>query len=171
MDLAEEDVNELALSLEEEEDYTRRLSRIIQLTGYSDPIYAEALMTIHKYEIIFEILLVNRENKPLQNVTVEFSTQGDSRILEKANSINLAPFQTGNLKMCVKLSSSEAGLIFGSITFENSAGITQGYLITNEIVVDLIDFIYPARIEMETFRKCWSKYDWENRITMNTQLE
>jgi coatomer subunit beta len=128
-------------------------------------------MTIHKYEIIFDILLVNRENKSLQNVTVEFSTQGDSRISEKASSINLGPNQSGSLKCCVKLSSSEVGLIFASITYENNAGITQAYLITNEIVVDLIDFIYPARIDMETFRKCWSKYDWENRITMNTQLE
>jgi len=38
----------------------------VQLTGYSDSIYAEAFVTIHKFDIQFEVLLVNRLDEPLQ---------------------------------------------------------------------------------------------------------
>lgn len=48
--------------------YTKRLSKVIQLTGYSDPVYAEAFVDFHKYDINFEILLVNRTKEMLQNV-------------------------------------------------------------------------------------------------------
>ena len=128
-------------------------------------------MKIHKYDIIFDILLVNRINKPLQNVSVEFSTQGDLRVLEKPQQVILGPLQSVQTRMSIKLSSSEAGIIFASINFENSAGLTQSYMITNEIMVDLVDFIYPAEIEDEEFRKCWSKYEWENRLTISSKYE
>ena len=71
----------------------------------------------------------------------------------------------------MKLVSSEAGIIFASINFENTAGISQGYLITNEIQIDLVDFIYPEEIKIEDFRHLWSKYEWENKVIVNTQLE
>lgn len=45
--------------------YTKRLSKVIQLTGYSDPVYAEAFVDFHKYDINFEILLVNRTKEML----------------------------------------------------------------------------------------------------------
>ena len=79
---------------------------------------------MHKYDISFDILLVNRTNKTLQNVTVDFSTQGDLRIIDKPQRITLAPNQSTNLKTAIKVISSEAGLIFGSINFENNAGIS-----------------------------------------------
>lgn len=33
-----------------------------------------------------------------------------------------------------------------------------------------MDFIYPADIETEEFRKKWAKYEWENRISINTNI-
>ena len=49
-------------------------AKIYQLTGYSDPIYAEAFVEVHHYDILLKILLVNRTNKTLPNVTVELLT-------------------------------------------------------------------------------------------------
>ena len=37
---------------EEEDGYVSRLERIFPLTGYSDPIYAEAFITIHQFDIL-----------------------------------------------------------------------------------------------------------------------
>lgn len=34
--------------------------RIYQLTGYSDPIYAEAIAEVHHYDILLKIVLMNR---------------------------------------------------------------------------------------------------------------
>jgi len=44
-------------------------------------------------------------------------------------------------------------------------------LITNEIQIDLVDFIYPEEIKIEDFRHLWSKYEWENKVIVNTHLE
>lgn len=49
-------------------------AKIYQLTGYSDPIYAEAFVEVHHYDILLKILIVNRTNKTLPNVTVELLT-------------------------------------------------------------------------------------------------
>jgi len=104
-------------------------------------------------------------------VTVEFSTQGDLRVVDKPQQVTLGPNQSTSLKTGLKLVSSEAGLIFASINFENTAGISQGYLITNEIQIDLVDFIYPQEIQIEEFRQLWSKYEWENKIIVNSPHE
>lgn len=29
-----------------------KLSRIVQLTGFSDPVYAEAVVNVHQYDIL-----------------------------------------------------------------------------------------------------------------------
>jgi coatomer subunit beta len=36
----------------EQDVYVSRLERIFPLTGYSDPIYAEAYITIHQFDIL-----------------------------------------------------------------------------------------------------------------------
>ena len=36
--------------------------------------------------------------------------------------------------------------------------------------MDMVDFIQPASIGINDFRKKWSKYEWENRISINTNL-
>ena len=171
VDFEDDEFNDNFLTQNKEDNsYATKLTKIVQLTGYSDPIYAEAFVNIHRYDISFEILLINQINKPLQNVCLEFSTQGDMRVIEKPQQLTLGPLQSAQLKTSIKLSSSDAGLIFASINFENSAGITQSYMITNEIHIDIIDFIYPADISIEDFRVLWIAYEWENRIILNTNI-
>lgn len=58
-------------------------AKVYQLTGYSDPIYAEASVEVHHYDILLKILLVNRQNKTLPNVSVELLTQGNLKLVEK----------------------------------------------------------------------------------------
>jgi len=175
IDLSDEEINEASnpTTMQDQpvEEFTAKLKKIIQLTGYSDPIYAEAIVDIHKYDVSFDILLINRTNKALQNVCVEFSTQGDLRVVEKPQQITLAPNQSASIKTAIKLVSSEAGLIFASINFENAAGISQSYMITNEIQIDITDYIYPAESNIEEFRQLWSKYEWENKVIVNTHIE
>ena len=39
-------------------------------------------------------------------------------------------------------------------------------MITNEIFIDLIDFIIPETISLNSFRELWQKYEWENCVTI-----
>ena len=38
----------------------KKLNRVVQLTGFSDPVYAEAYVTVHQYDIVMDVTVVNR---------------------------------------------------------------------------------------------------------------
>lgn len=42
------------------ESEARRLNRVLQLTGFSDPVYAEAYVTVHQYDIVMDVTVLNR---------------------------------------------------------------------------------------------------------------
>merc|ERR1712062_249996 len=48
-----------------------RLERVMQFTGFSDPVYAEACVSVHQFDIVLDILLVNQTKHTLQNVNLE----------------------------------------------------------------------------------------------------
>ena len=43
-----------------------RLERVSQLTGFSDPIYAEACVSVHQFDIVLDILIINQTKNTLQ---------------------------------------------------------------------------------------------------------
>ena len=53
----------------------------MQLTGAFDPLYSEAFVTVNKYDIFFEILLINTSKNNLLNIQVEFSSPVPTLIL------------------------------------------------------------------------------------------
>ena len=52
--------------------------QVTQLTGFSDPVYAEAYVHVNQYDIVLDVLVVNQTNDTLQNLTVELATLGKS---------------------------------------------------------------------------------------------
>ena len=48
-----------------------------QLTGFSDPVFAEAYVNVNQYDIVLDILIVNQTNDTLQNLTLELATLGE----------------------------------------------------------------------------------------------
>ena len=47
-----------------------------QLTGFSDPVYAEAYVHVNQYDIVLDVLVVNQTSDTLQNLTLELATLG-----------------------------------------------------------------------------------------------
>lgn len=39
---------------------TSRLNKVTQLTGFSDPVYAEAYVHVNQYDIVLDVLVVNQ---------------------------------------------------------------------------------------------------------------
>ena len=62
------------------EDFASRLKRVTQLTGLSDPVYAEAYVTVHSYDILLEMLVINQTSEPMYNLTLELATVGDLKV-------------------------------------------------------------------------------------------
>lgn len=92
-----------------------KLSKVTQLTGFSDPVYAECYVNVNQYDICLDVLVVNQTTDVLQNCTLELSTLGDLKLVEKPQPIVLAPHDFANIKASVKVASTENAVIFGNI--------------------------------------------------------
>ncbi|KAL5062020.1 hypothetical protein RYX36_023757, partial [Vicia faba] len=57
-------------------DDANKLNRILQLTRFSDPVYAEAYVTVHHYDIVLDVTVINRTKETLQNFCLELATMG-----------------------------------------------------------------------------------------------
>lgn len=139
------------------------LSRVVQLTGFSDEIYAETYVTISHSDIILDILLVNQIESTLQNVTIDLSTGGDLKVNEKPASLTLAPLGFAVAKAGIKVRATAGGHIFGSISY----GVTD----TNSIVlstlhIDICEFVRPTPASDDLFRTSWPTLEWENKINV-----
>lgn len=60
----EEDLGRATGSVDVQEDFISNLSRISQLTGFSDPIYAEAYVKMHGFDIMLGRLLLRTHLLP-----------------------------------------------------------------------------------------------------------
>lgn len=50
-----------------------RLNRVYQLTGFADPVYAEAHLTVQEYDIVLDIMIVNQTPSTIQVVVTATS--------------------------------------------------------------------------------------------------
>ncbi|KAL0125765.1 hypothetical protein PUN28_004669 [Cardiocondyla obscurior] len=148
------------------------LSKVIQLTGFSDPIYAEALFHVNQYDIVLDVLIVNQTEDTLQNFTLELATLGDLKLVERPQSIVLAPRDFATIKANIKVTSTDNGIIFGNIVYDVSgAGSDRsGVVVLNDIPIDIMDYIVPATCTDLEFRKMWAEFEWENKVSVNTTL-
>lgn len=143
-----------------------KLNKVTQLTGFSDPVYAEAYVNVNQYDIVLDVLIVNQTNDTLQNCTLELATLGDLKLVERPHSVVLAPHDFCNIKANVKVSSTENGIIFGNIVYDTS--INTNVVVLNTIHIDIMDYIIPATCTDVEFRQMWQDFEWENKVTVNT---
>ncbi|KAH8859633.1 Coatomer subunit beta [Schistosoma japonicum] len=151
---------------------TSKLSKVHQLTGFSDPVYAEAYVHVNQFDILLDVLVVNQTRDTLQNLTLELSTLGDLRLVEKPSPLTIAPQDFANIKANIKVSSTENGIIFGNISYDihGSSGETT-CIVLNDIHIDIMEYIMPATCTPSEFRQMWSEFEWENKVTVNTQIK
>lgn len=148
-----------------------QLSRVCQLTGMSDPVYAEAHITSHQYDIILDVFVLNTTNDTLQNLTLELATMGDLRLCERPQSYTLAPGDKRTIRANIKVSSTETGIIFGNIVYDVAgSGSSSGCVILNDIHVDVMDYIEPGEVSDVAFRSMWAEFEWENKVAVNTEI-
>ncbi|RPD65015.1 coatomer protein [Lentinus tigrinus ALCF2SS1-7] len=164
-----EDVNRATGAGEVSEDFISNLSRISQLTGFSDPIYAEAYVKVHGFDILLDVLLVNQTADTLQNLCLDFATLGDLKLVERPSLYTIAPHSFQSIKATIKVSSTETGVIFGSILWEGP-GMAEQCVILNDIHIDIMDYIKPAYCTEQQFRSMWTEFEWENRVNVTTTI-
>jgi len=159
------------------EDFASRLKRCTQLTGLSDPVYAEAYVTVHSYDILLEVLLINQTNEVMNNLCLELAVVGDLKLCERPQPHILQPGESKHIKANIKVSSTETGIVFGSIVYDaNNANGTKeqnadrNCVVLNDIHIDIMDYISPASCSDLTFRAMWAEFEWENKVAVNTDI-
>ena len=152
------------------DDLTSKLSRVVQLTGFSDSVYAEAYVQVHQFDIILDVLLVNQTRDTLQNLSVEFATLGDLKVVEKPTIQNLPPLDFMNVQATIKVSSTDTGVIFGNVVYEGASSTETNVVILNDVHVDIMDYIQPAHCTETQFRTMWTEFEWENKVNINTKM-
>lgn len=98
--------------------FSKRLAKVQQMTGLADPVYVEAFLQVHSFDLVLELLMVNRTDDTLQNVLVELSTQGDLKLVDRPVGVTLKPGQQMMVHASIKVGSTETGIIFGYVTYE-----------------------------------------------------
>ncbi|KAF2859839.1 Coatomer, beta subunit [Piedraia hortae CBS 480.64] len=153
------------------EDLTSKLSRVVQLTGFSDPVYAEAYVQVHQFDIILDVMLVNQTHETLQNLTVEFATLGDLKVVERPTTQNLPGMDFLNVQATVKVSSTDTGVIFGNVVYDGATSTESNVVILNDVHVDVMDYISPAQCSETQFRSMWTEFEWENKVNINAAVK
>ncbi|KAD7478488.1 hypothetical protein E3N88_01624 [Mikania micrantha] len=135
-----------------EGDAANKLNRILQLTGFSDPVYAEAYVTVHHYDIVLDVTIINRTKETLQNICLELATMGDLKLVECPQNYTLAAESSKQIKANIKVSSTETGVIFGNIVYETS------------------NVLEPVCSDA-AYRNMWAEFEWENKVVVNTAIQ
>jgi len=146
------------------------LGNVHQLTGFSDPVYAEAQISVHDYDIILQILVINRTATTLSNLAIELATVGDLKIVERPQTFTIGAHEYKQFKANIKVSSTETGTIFGTITYDSSTSASSTVVNLNTIQIDIMDYIKPATCTDAQFRTMWAEFEWENKVAVYTQI-
>jgi len=149
---------------------SRRLNRVLQLTGFSDPVYAEANITVHQYDVVMDVTVVNRSSETLQNLCLELATMGDLKLVERPQNYALPPGGAKVIRANIKVSSTETGVIFGNIVYEGTGHTERNVVVLNDIHIDIMDYITPATCADVQFRNMWAEFEWENKVAINTSI-
>jgi coatomer subunit beta len=148
------------------DDFAAKLNNVRTLTGLDDVVFVEVSLKMNHYDIVLDFGAFNRSTETLKNVTLEIAVDGELKLVEKPQIVNIGPSQTVQLKACVKVNSTEAGVIFGNLTYDTARGGNVKVIALNEIVVDTIEYIYPATCSDSYFRKMWQEFKWEYPVAV-----
>lgn len=162
---------------QDQKKVTSKLKNLVQLTGYSDPIYAECTFKFTKYNIDLEVFLLNRTDSILKNLNINFFSSvnlkglQNLRLLEKVKLPYLMPGENTSIYKSLKYNVNKEFQFFGDISFENNAGTPMATIRTNNIHFNILEFLEAHKISTRRFRHLWQVCDWENKIKLKTKCK
>lgn len=161
--------SKLSSSVDSGNTASSKLAKIVQLTGFSDPVYAEACILTNQFELTLDLLIVNQTKETLKNLHLQFSTLGDVKVLEQPSSINIVAHGFHRFVINCKVNSADTGVIFGNIIYDGAHGDDSKYVIMNDVHINIMDYIKKQDLKDDNkFRVMWNEFEWENKINVKT---
>ena len=152
-------------------DTASKLSKVRQLTGFSDSLYVEAYITVNQFDIVLDILMVNQTEETLQNLSLEFATIGAMKIIERPTTQNLPAHAFASVQCVVKVSSTDTGVIFGNAVYDDPKTKDSKIVILAELKLNITDYIQPATCPEQVFRSMWTEFEWENKVSISEKVD
>lgn len=90
--------------------------------------------------------------------------------MDRPAPLPLTAGQHVTLRASIKVRSTEAGVIFGYVTYDKRGSPEKECLILNELHIDLLDYIERHWIGELLFRSMWAEFEWENKIHISTSF-
>jgi len=137
---------------------------VYQLTGYTEPVYAELLVESQDFNVELIITLVNRTKKTLHNVLLETSMDG-AKLISKPTGFNLPPGENKVLKFVYKIESTSNIAIHGYIIYYGSSGNIPHNIPFDHITYKLHNHLLPQLITEEQFKKLWREFKGKKQFT------
>jgi coatomer subunit beta len=121
----------------------------------------------------------------MPDLSVEFATLGDLKVVERPTTQNLGARDFLNVQSTIKVSSTDTGMrtpnmappffalqafpgvIFGNVVYDSPSGTDTHVVILNDVHADIMDYIQPATCSETAFRTMWTEFEWENKVNIN----
>ncbi|CAC9484708.1 putative coatomer beta subunit [Leishmania infantum JPCM5] len=147
--------------------FLKKLEDTMPLSGFNDPVYCEASITVHQFDVSVDWLLVNCTSKQLTNLTIELVSLGGMKLCERPQTYTLNPHETIAVRTSLKVSATESGVIYGTVLYDAPNNQHCSFIL-NDIHVDIMNYIHPGPCFSAEFREKWGIFDWENKIAVST---
>jgi coatomer subunit beta len=149
------------------ERFLKKLEDTTPLSGFNDPVYCEASITVNQFDVAVDWLLVNCTSQQLSNLTIELVSLGGMKLCERPQTYTLNPHETLAVRTSLKVSATETGVIYGTVLYDAPNNQRCSFIL-NDIHVDIMNYIHPGPCSSAEFREKWGIFDWENKIAVST---
>lgn len=149
------------------ERFLKKLEETTALSGFNDPVYCEASITVNQFDVAVDWLLVNCTSQQLSNLTIELVSLGGMKLCERPQTYTLNPHETLAVRTSLKVSATETGVIYGTVLYDAPNNQRCSFIL-NDIHVDIMNYIHPGPCSPAEFREKWGIFDWENKIAVST---
>ena len=148
--------------------YIQKTGLLWQMTGTSDPIFCECRTNSTKFDISLEFRLLNQTNQVLNGVHLELNCVGRLELIDRPAPLSLSPNTSETVKFSVKVTSAEAGRVFGSIVYELKDKPERQFLPLAVLTVASSDYMEALNIDPLEFRRKWDAFEWEKKIPIHS---
>lgn len=162
------------------------LRRVVQLSGDSDRIYAEALVSVTARTIRLDTVFINRSAEHVQDLRLELYSTAGIRLAAagrgagqgRGQGINLDPKGFARASYALFTNTCESGVIFGNVlaTFtqkktRDAARHRDVIHRIQEIRVNVRDFLVGQRLAMPEYKQRWGALPWEHTVPLRVELD
>eukprot|EP01029_Cantina_marsupialis_P009267 TRINITY_DN2163_c0_g3_i1.p1 TRINITY_DN2163_c0_g3~~TRINITY_DN2163_c0_g3_i1.p1 ORF type:complete len:1029 (-),score=375.83 TRINITY_DN2163_c0_g3_i1:492-3578(-) len=157
---------------EKEEDDTPVYRNVTQLSGPSDKLYVESIITIKKFDVTLEIYITNIHNETIHDIQVSLNGSRDAEVFEGIEIEELEPNKISVHKIPVRMNNANMGMITSSLMYKiGSPKASPETIALRRIVIDIAQFISPEEVASFEYQKLWKHMEWENRVQIFTSIQ